>query len=272
MEVSMSSIGKQVRLKRLMHSSNTSVSVAFDHAISWGVIPGIENIRSVINELAEVGPDSFTILKGTALRCYDEHLGRIPFILKATSFSPFHPAFDTPLATVEEALRLGADAISIGTTVGGELQPELIRNLAEAVRIADQNGLPTVTHIYPKGENIPQEDRYLTKHIMYAARIAAELGVDIIKTSYTGSPESFSKVIEAAGPARVVISGGPKSNSLQEFFSMTRGGMDVGAAGVTYGRNIWQGEKPKAILKALIHMVRNKASVDEALQMVEVHE
>jgi class I fructose-bisphosphate aldolase len=272
MEVSMSSVGKEVRLRRLLHNTNTSVSVAFDHAISWGVIPGIENIRSVISDLAEVGPDSFTILKGTALRCYEEYLGRIPFILKATSFSPFHPAYDTPLATVEEAMRLGADAISIGTTVGGENQPELLRNLGEAVRIADHYGLPTVTHIYPKGEGIPLEDRYKMEHVVYAARIAAELGVDIIKTSYTGSPETFRKVIEAAAPSRVVISGGPKSSSLREFFSMTRDGMDVGAVGVTYGRNIWQGEKPKAILKALLAMVHDKASVDAALQIVEVSE
>ena len=269
MAVTMSSIGKQVRLRRLLHETNTSVSIALDHAISWGVIPGIEDIRKVIRDLAEVGPDSFTILKGTAMRCYEPFLGRIPFILKATSFSPFHPAFDTPLATVEEALRLGADAISIGTTVGGERQPELIRNLGEAVRIADQYGLPTVTHIYPKGEMIPQEDRYQVQHVMYAARVASELGVDIIKTSYTGSAETFRKVVEAAAPARVVISGGPKTASLREFFTMTRDGMDAGAAGVTYGRNIWQAEKPKAVLKALLALVRDKASVDEALEIVE---
>lgn len=269
MEPTMSSVGKEVRLRRLFHSSNTSVSVALDHAISWGVMPGIENIRRIINELSEAGPDSFTILKGTALRCYETNLGRIPFILKATSFSPFHPAFDTPLATVEEALRLGADAISIGTTMGGDDQAELINNLAQAVRAADQYGLPTVTHIYPKGNLIPKEDQYLVQHVAYSARAAAELGVDIIKTYYTGTGESFQKIIEAASPARVVISGGPKAESLEQFFQMTRDGMDAGAFGVTYGRNIWQAEKPKAVLKALQALVRDRVSVNEALQIVE---
>lgn len=269
MEPTMSAVGKEVRLRRLFHSSNTSVSVALDHAISWGVVPGIENIQQVIDDLSPVGPDSFTIVKGTALRCYRRNLGRIPFILKATCFSPFHPAFDTPLATVEEALRLGAEAISIGTTTGGDDQAQLLTNLAQVVRQADQYGLPTVTHIYPRGNLIPDADRYQVEHVAYSARAAAEIGVDIIKTFYTGTPESFSKVIEAAAPARVVISGGTKADSLTQFFRMTRDGIDVGARGVTYGRNVWQAERPRSILKALLALVHDRASVGDAVAIAE---
>lgn len=269
MEPTMSSVGKEVRLRRLFHSTGTSVSVALDHAISWGVVPGIENIQRVIGELSPVGPDSFTIVKGTALRSYRENLGRIPFILKATCFSPFHPGFDTPLATVEEALRLGAEAISVGTTVGGDDQPTLLSNLAAVVREADRFGLPTVTHIYPKGNLIPTSEQYLVKNVAYAARAAAEIGVDLIKTFYTGSGESFRQVIEAAAPSRVVISGGTKADSLRGFLQMTRDGMDAGAYGVTYGRNIWQADRPAAVLRALLTLVHDKATVDEALAVAE---
>ncbi len=269
MEPTMSAVGKEVRLRRLFHSSNTSVSVALDHAISWGVVPGIENVQQVIENLAPVGPDSFTLVKGAALRCYRQYLGRIPFILKATCFSPFHPAFDTPLATVEEALRMGAEAISVGTTTGGDDQAQLLTNLSQVVRQADQYGLPTVTHIYPKGNLIAESDRYLVKHVAYSARAAAEIGVDIIKTFYTGSPETFGKVIEAAAPARVVISGGTKADSLRQFFQMTHDGMDAGAYGVTYGRNVWQADRPSSVLKALLALVHDRVSVDDAVAIAE---
>lgn len=265
----MSSVGKEVRMCRLFHTSGTAVSVALDHAISWGVVPGIERIGAVIDSLATVGPDSFTLLKGTVLRCYEAHLGRIPFILKATCFSPYHPAYDTPLATVEEALRLGAEAISVGTTVGGDDQAELLSNLAAVVREADRYGLPTVTHIYPKGNLIPAADQHLAKHVAYAARAAAEIGVDIIKTFYTGTPESYRQVIEAAAPARVVISGGTKADTTRGFLQMTRDGLDVGASGVTYGRNVWQADRPQAALRALLALVHKSASVDEALAIAE---
>ena len=262
-------LGKQVRLNRLYNEKSGRILViALDHAIGWGVIPGIDDIRKTMEKIIEAQPDAITMLKGTAERVFRPYAGSIPFIMKATTFSPYQPAYDTAVGAVDEAVRLGADAIAMGATVCGEHQQQLLSQLAEFVRQADLAGLPTVTHIYPKGEFIAKEDRYKEEHVKYAARAGAELGVDIIKTFYTGDKESYARVIKAV-PADVVISGGPKLPSLESVFQMVYDGIQAGAKGVTYGRNVWQADDPVKMVQALKHIIHNDGSVADALEIAE---
>ena len=104
-------------------------------------------------------------------------------------------------------------------------------------------------------------------NVAYAARVAAELGVDIIKTFYTGDPDSYRKVIESC-PARVVISGGPKMSNIEDVFRMTRDGIGAGAAGVTFGRNVWQHNDPQAVMQALKGIIHGNISIDAAMKLV----
>lgn len=264
----MSYLGKQVRMQRLFHKkSGRILVVALDHAIGWGVIPGIENIQKTTDIMVEAGADALTLLRGTAMRVMPKYAGKMPFILKATSFSPIDPCYDTPLASVQEAVRLGADAISIGATLCGEDQAELLSQLATFSMEADALGMPTVTHIYPKGGLISDEERYSAKWVSYAARAAAEIGIDIVKTYYTGDSLSYTKVIEAC-PAKVVVSGGPKLPSVKDVFVMTKDAIDAGAAGVTYGRNVWQADNPIKMVKALAHIIHENGTVDEAMEII----
>ena len=184
-------LGKTIRLGRILNKkTGKTLVIALDHAIGWGVIPGIDNIRKTMEQIIAAQPDAITMLKGTAQQVYKPFAGSIPFILKATTFSPYQPAYDTAVATVDEAVRLGADAIAIGVTVCGEHQQALLSQLAEFVHQAESAGLPTVTHIYPKGNLIEKENWYKEEYVKYAARAGAEVGVDIIKTFYTGDKES----------------------------------------------------------------------------------
>jgi class I fructose-bisphosphate aldolase len=263
----MAFLGKEVRLKRLFNKkSGHLLAIALDHAIAWGVIEGIEKIQETLDTVAASGPDAITIQKGIAEKCMQKWAGRQPFILKCSSFSPFYPCYDGYTAAVEEAVRLGADAVALGVTIGGKEQPELLKNLAVFTEKASSYGLPVVTHIYPKGDLIPSNERYAYRHVAYAARVAAELGVDIIKTFYTGDPVSYRMVIEAC-PAHVVVSGGPKLNNLADVFKMTRDAMDSGAAGITYGRNVWQQSNAGLVIKALKGIIHESMSVEDALRI-----
>lgn len=258
-------LGKQVRLRRLFNQrSGRILVVALDHAIGWGVIPGIENIQETLDTVVSGGPDAVTMLKGTAEKCFLKHAGKVALILKCTTFAPFHPAHDAWIAQVDEGVRLGADAVAMGVTVGGRDQTHLLQNLGRFTREADMMGMPVVTHIYPKGDLIDDSERYSVKHVAYAARAAAELGVDIIKTFYTGDRESFAKVVEAAAPAQVVVSGGPKLDSPEAVFRMTRDAMDAGAAGVTYGRNVWQASDPVQVIETLKSIIHGSDSLQSA--------
>ena len=263
-------LGKEVRMKRLFNKKSGKILViAMDHAIGWGVISGIDTIKAIMEKIVSACPDAITMTKGTAQKVFRPYAGKIPFIMKCTSFSPYYPAYDGQIGNVEEAIRLGADAIAVGCTVCGDHQAELLKQLAMVTAAADAVGLPTVTHIYPKGNLIDEKDRYKEEYVKYAARAAAECNVDIIKTFYTGDPESFSRVIEAT-PSKVVVSGGPKLPNLKDVFQMTYDAIVAGAAGVTYGRNVWQAEDPVSVIKALAHIIHKNGTVEEALEIMRV--
>lgn len=262
-------LGKTIHMRRLFaQPSGRILVVALDHPIAWGVVPGIERISETLERVIDGNPDAVTLMKGTAERSFLPFAAKVPFILKCTSFSPFHQAYDAQLAWIDEAVRLGADAVAVGATVGGKDQPELLRTLAAAVREASLYGMPVVTHIYPKGEAIPESERYSVENVCYAARAAAELGVDVIKTYYTGSSETFRRVVECTD-AKVVVSGGPKLPTLKDVFQMTYDAVRAGAAGVVYGRNVWQADDPAALIRALASILHHGATVPDALEMME---
>lgn len=258
-------LGKEVRLNRLLDpESRRFVGITVDHAMARGVLPGLVNIRETVAKVVAGAPNAITMHKGIAEKVFSPYAGRISLILKATTFAPYHPNFDTPVAEVEEAIRLGADAISVGVIVGGPEQAEQLSHLARISREAEALGLPVVTHIYPRGSQVKNPKD--ADAVAYAARAGAELGADIIKTSWTGSIDSFAKVV-AACPARVVIAGGSPGNDLQSYLRMTWEGIQAGMAGVTYGRFVWSDPDPAAVISALKAIVHGNATVEEAMEI-----
>lgn len=117
---------------------------------------------------------------------------------------------------------------------------------------------------------ISDEERFSVENVGYAVCVALELGFDIIKTFWTGSEETFSKIVELGSPAKVVISGGSRCDTLCECFKMTRMGMDAGAAGITYGRNVWQNEYPEAVVRVLMAIVHEDVTVEEAMAIARL--
>jgi len=262
----MSFFGKEVRMNRLFNKKSGKILViALDHAVGWGVIEGINKIEETMAVIIKAEPDAITMQKGIIEKCYSKFSSSIPFIMKATSFAPFHPTYDTQIGDVEEAVRLGADAIAVGCTVCGKEQAELLKQMAKITKEAASYGMPTIAHIYPKGDLINEDERYCAKYVSYAARAAAEIGIDIVKTFYTGDPDSYRKVIESC-PARVVVSGGPKMPELKDVLVMTKNAMEMGAYGVTYGRNVWQTEDPVKVIKGLKMIIHENKEVDEVME------
>ena len=262
----MSTLGKAVRLERLKNrESGRILTVALDHAPSYGLLAGLENIGRVVEQVAGGGPDAIMLMKGTAERCFRPYAGRIALILKCSTLSPFHPEQDVWVSSVEDALRLGADAIAMAVTVGSPQQPQVLANLAALVREADRAAMPVIAHAYPNGGLVPPDERYSSERVGYAARLVMELGVDIVKTFYTGSCETFAEVVDRAAPALVVAAGGPRLETETQVFRMAYDVVQAGAAGITFGRNIWQSERIGQMIRALKQVVHNHSSVQLAL-------
>jgi class I fructose-bisphosphate aldolase len=201
--------------------------------------------------------------KGVALKYFENYAGRVPLILKLSGKTSI-PAKDKDLissqiASVKDAVRLGADAVGYTVYVGVEEEPEMIKEFGKIEEEARDYGMPVVAWMYPKTRNPTG-----VKIVSYAARVGMELGADMIKTYYTGSEASFKKVVEAAQDTYVLCSGGLKKSGKQ-FLTQVKSVMNAGAAGLAVGRNVWQHKEPLKISRALRAIVFKNASVKSAL-------
>lgn len=264
----MAMLGKAVRMSRLVNAkSDKMMAITVDHSISRGIMHGLIPIQETIDKIVAGGPDAITMTKGIAELCLPQHAGKVSLLLKCSSYSPVQPTYDAWFGDVEEGVRMGADAVSMGAMMLGQFQAEQIRDIGMMSKQCMAAGMPLVAHMYPKGESVKPEDRTKWENIAYCVRAGAELGVDIIKTTYTGDPKTMEKVVKCC-PARVVIQGGDVGNTAEDYMQMTRDAMDVGVGGVTFGRFVWEYQDITSLVKALRSIIHENASVKEAVQML----
>lgn len=260
-------IGKRIRIERIINrNTKNTVIVPMDHGVSMGPIEGLVNLSKTINAVAEGGANAVILHKGIVAfghRGYGRDVGLIVHLSGSTSLSP-DPNEKVLVCTVEEAIKLGADAVSIHVNIGSKTEAEQLKCLGEISRICTEWGMPLLAMMYPRGDKVNQFD---PKAVSLAARVGAELGADIVKTNFTGDVDSFRKVVEGC-PVPVVIAGGPKMSSDEELLQMVRMAMDAGARGVAIGRNIFQAEDPTKMTKAISMIVHENAEVKEALELL----
>ena len=167
--------------------------------------------------------------------------------------------------SVKEALRLGADGVSLHINIGGKEEPEMIEQLGSISEQCHEWNVPLLAMMYPRGENI--KDPHDPEIVAHTARIGAECGADIVKTVYTGDVDSFAKVVSSI-PVPVVIAGGPKVTTDMEILEMTEDAMNAGAKGVTYGRNIFAHKTPDKMVEALAGIIFKKQTAKEAAEKI----
>lgn len=267
MNAAMASVGKTIRMNRIFREDGRAAMVAINQGITMGPRNGIEDVSKIIRALLPEGPDSFTMHKGTAVREADLFAGKAALILKMSNRTKFFGPDEIPVATIEDAIHLGADAVSFGLTVADQYEQRTLEMISKAVSAADEAGIPTVAHAYPSGNLIGDDVRHSVEQVGYATRMAREIGIDIIKTYWTGDRDSFAKIVEFGSPCKVVISGGPRCKTLRDCFEMTYQGIQAGCHGITYGRNIWQHEYPAAVLRGLVAIIHKDATVEEAMEI-----
>ena len=266
----MAMLGKAVRMSRLVNpKSNKMMAITVDHAISRGIAPmkGLQPIQDTINKIVAGRPNAMTMTKGIAEHCMWEHAGETSILLKCSSYSPVHPTKDIAFGTVDEAIRMGADAVSIGAMTLGDFQDVQFEEIGRFSEECMRKGMPLIGHVYPKGESVPKDQQTAWENIAYCVRSACELGMDIIKTTYTGDPDTMAKVVDCC-PARVVIQGGDACKTLDDYLNMTREAMDCGVGGVTMGRFVWDYPDITALVIALRHIIHEGYSVKEAKELL----
>ncbi|ERI73754.1 putative 2-amino-3,7-dideoxy-D-threo-hept-6-ulosonate synthase [[Clostridium] symbiosum ATCC 14940] len=268
----MAMLGKEIRMSRLVNPvSNKMMAITVDHATSRGIAPmtGIQDVQSAIDKIILGKPDAMTMTKGIAERCMYQHAGKVSILMKISNYSPVAPTKDTIFGTVDEAIRMGADAVSMGCMTLGNFQGEQFEAIGRVAEECMRKGMPLIGHVYPKGESVPADKRTAWENIAYCVRSACELGMDIVKTTYTGDPDSMAKAIACVPSSfRVVIQGGDSCKTLDDYLEMTREAMDCGVGGVTMGRFVWDYKDVTALVIALRYMIHHGYGVKEAKELL----
>lgn len=250
-------IGKLIRLNRLFSDpSGRLCSIAVDHFIAYGQgrPPGLQHIKPTLAAIVAARPDAVTMHKGIATYCWEPYAGRIPLIIQSSLIKVDDTALEH-IATPEDAIRLGADALAVAAYVRGKTEAIHLRAIADLVRDAGRFELPVICHIYPRHLDGMPRISFEPEDIAWAVRCAFEVGVDVVKVPYCGDVQSYAQIV-ADCPVPLVAAGGPKVDTLEAALQMMHEVVQSGARGATIGRNVWGFEHiTKAVLafKGVIH-------------------
>ncbi len=256
--------GKTRRLRRIFRKDGKTVIIPMDHGVSVGPIQGLEDMARIIADISHGEADAVLVHAGIAKTVDTNSMGLILHLSGATRLTS-DPHWKTQVSTVKEALRLGADAISVHINVGSLREQDMLDRFSRIIEECDDYGLPTLAMMYPRGPGIQNEHAYDV--VSHAARLGYEIGADIVKTNYTGDIESFRNVVESV-KIPVVVAGGPKAKSDGEALQMVSESINAGAAGVSIGRNVFQHRDPTKMTMALVDIVHNGASPVQALTIL----
>ena len=254
--------GKQRRLTRLFrHPDGRAVVLPIDDGFIAGPQGSLSDPTVLLGTIAPHQPDGVLLFAGTLTRHWPA-LGTAAAIVNLTA-STTHVTHTRKVlcADVEGAVAAGADLVAVHVNVTSRHEGDMFRTLGTVVRQAEALGVPVFAIMYPRREVGGADDNYgdmrqaaperYSSLVAHAARIGVELGADVIKTPYTGSPETFARVVDATRPVPVVIAGGPlRSDSA--ILTAARGAVSAGARGVSFGRNVFQRDDPSQML-GLLH-------------------
>ncbi|MBC9783750.1 class I fructose-bisphosphate aldolase family protein [Heliobacterium chlorum] len=242
--------GKQIRLGRLIKDSQGLIVVPLDHGVTVGPIHGLTHIAETVRQVTEGGADAVIVHKGLVKTIAPVLANKSELIIHlsaSTTLSP-EPNRKSLISSVEQALRLGATGVSVQVNLGTPSENEMLFHLGMVAEQCDLWGLPLLAMMYVRDGS--EDSEYNTEKVKHAARVAEELGADIIKVNYTGSVDSFKEVTSSVR-VPIVIAGGPKQNSKEDFLKMVSAASQAGAKGVAIGRNVFQDPNPQELTRAL---------------------
>ncbi|MBN1267615.1 MAG: hypothetical protein JXA25_19140 [Anaerolineales bacterium] len=253
------------RLNHIFRPDGRALIVAFDHGMLDGPAKGMEQPGKTLEKIVAGGADAILTTYGTATR-FAREIASLGLILRidggGTKLGEMGPG--SQFYMIEDALRLGADAVAVSAFPGAPNEEESLATLASVVGDAHSWGIPVMGEMVPGGFDSPDHMR-TAESIAIAARVGAELGSDWVKIPYA---EGFEWVTSTCY-VPVVILGGAKKGSEREMLEKIRTALDVGARGVAIGRNIFQADNPQAMTAAVAALIHDDVSIDAAMEILQ---
>ena len=251
---------RAVRVRRLYrYLPNRLFVVPLDHSISDGPLIRRGSLDPLISQLAGTGVDGVILHKGPLRYIQPDRFAGLSLIVHLSASTAHAPDPDAKylVTEVEEALRLGADAVSVHVNLGSTDEQRQIGDLGRVGDACDRWNVPLLAMMYPRGPKITNpRDAEL---VMHAATIAVDLGADVVKTPYPGTTAEMLDVTRAI-PIPLIVAGGPPSGDEAKALHMVRDALDGGAAGAALGRTVFQADDPGAFARKVSGLVHTAAS------------
>lgn len=260
--------GKTYRLSRIINEdSNRTLIVPMDHGTTCGAIRGLTEAREAMGDMVAGGADALVLHKGLVRQCPFAGGKRAALIMHLSASTALSPFCNTKalVGTVEEALRLGADAVSVHLNLGDPEERGMLTDMGKTAQSCDSWGMPLLAMVYARGPHI--KNAHAPDVVAHCARVGMELGADIVKVPYTDEAGAFTDVVKACS-VPVVIAGGERMSSDLNFLKMAAGAIKAGASGLSVGRNVFQHPQRKLLLKALRSIVHSNKTAEEALTLL----
>ena len=253
------------RLNRIFQPDGRVLIVAFDHGLIEGPAKGMEQPGHTLAKIVAGGADAILTSYGVAIR-FAKEIASLGLILRldggGTKLGVMGGS-SGQFYTIDDALRLSADAVAVSAFPGSAKEEATLKVLAEVIRAAHAWGLPVMAEMVPGGFDSGPEFR-TAESIAVAARVAAELGADWVKIPYA---EGFERVTSTCYVPAVIL-GGAKKGSERLMLETIKSALDAGGVGVAVGRNIFQSDNPEQMTAAIASLIHQGTTVDQALEIL----
>ena len=260
-------MGKADLLSKILPGGR-GVWIPIDHGVSDYPVQGLEDTESTIKSLISAGVDAIIAHKGVVGHyhklCENTKTSMIVHLSASTRHGGSESSNKVLVGSVDEVRKRGGSGVSCQVNMGSEKEPGMMERMGEISRQAVLEGLPMFGMVYSRGPNLNIMEGDLTKGNAHAVRLAFELGCDAAKTVWTGNKESFTEIANAV-PIPILVAGGPSTGDSRAILTMIRDALDSGASGVCMGRQVFGHPQIESIAKAIVMLVHQDASVDQAI-------
>ncbi|HEY8534366.1 MAG TPA: 2-amino-3,7-dideoxy-D-threo-hept-6-ulosonate synthase [Micromonospora sp.] len=250
---------KAVRLERLSrYGDGRHLFVPLDHSVSTGPVTHADRFDDLVDAVISAGADAVIVHKGRARYVSPRHFRQANLIVHLSGSTAHAPDANAKVlvSRVEEAIRLGADAVSVHINIGSDTEASQLADLGAVADACDRWGMPLLAMMYPRGPRVRNpRDPQLLAHVV---NIAADLGADLVKTVMAETVAEMADVV-ATSPVPILVAGGDGEGDLDEFVASA---LRAGCQGVAIGRRIFRHPDPAAAVRDIARLLHDPAHVE----------
>ncbi|MFJ2444411.1 2-amino-3,7-dideoxy-D-threo-hept-6-ulosonate synthase [Streptomyces sp. NPDC087658] len=251
--------GKSLRLRRLFRKgSGRLFAVPMDHTFTDGPLGNAGRVGELAGMLAEQGADCIVLHKGRVRYLATEHMGGLSLIVHLSGSTAFSDDSNAKVlvGSVTDAVRLGADAVSVHVNIGCRTERDQLIDCGAVAEACATWGMPLLVMMYARGANAKHPTAPET--LAHLVAIATDLGADLVKTNYSGSPDTMRDVVATSSIPLMVAGGVPRSSD-EEVLAFAEEILASGATGLAMGRNVFGSKTPEKLIRSIADLVHQGA-------------